>query len=739
MARVREVGTLWIGGALSWMEQLCLKSFVDAGQKITLFSYDFIPNVPEGVIHRSGREIIDTDDFIKYERKDSFALFADWFRLHMIAQNPGMIWIDTDVYCWRPMDYDSDYVMGYELPDSDRVNNAVLGLPADSAILREMIAFTDDRFAIPPFLKPKLQEEYRAAAAAGSPVHVTQQPWGVWGPMMVTHFVRKLGLAAEVQPMEAFYPIPFPERTMMIRSAEKAEARMTEATTALHLWASNKRELGLRFNGIPAPGSFLDKLLKKHGIRPEFAPIKSRAKLVFEAAAPDAALLDRVGLDQISSVADLGGTSPGLIAAAHDKWDCDITLIDLLPDGKWPAAPSDWVATYCAHLAEKGIDAGRIRVVHRAADLRPVDLVLNLSGFGDVNKVKHLAPVLEQALHADSRMLMDIRKGTGSYPFLRDFGTNETVEELGDGAGGKITRILFTPNPPAPESDAGWAEIARGLAGPEGFYRDNGSHSFLFIPRSKKVLVVTFDNLDIAMNKREDRRPWGFSFIEKQGWSMLGVMAGGWTWYRDDWVGSEFDRLAAEGFFAQFERVVFYGASMGGYAACAFSGACPGADVVAISPQSTLDQAVVPWETRYKVVWDKDFSGKYGDAAQVSGAARRVTILYDPYEPLDRGHADRFAGANVMKLRTPMMGHRLGSSLNQMGILTPIILGALDGTLTEGEFYRRLRARRDFARYQRELFLRAVEHGHKRLAKRFGQWVLRRGDNRAIRLGLQDL
>lgn len=738
MARVREVGTLWIGGALSWMEQLCLQSFVDAGQRITLFSYEDIPNVPEGVIRRSGREIIDTDDFIKYERKDSFALFADWFRVHMIAQNPGLIWVDTDVYCHRPMDYESDYVMGFELPGSTRVNNAVLGLPAESDLTKALISFMDDRYAIPPFLKPGLREEYAAAAAAGTPVHVSAQPWGVWGPMMITHFVRELGLLDKVQPLDAFYPVPFPDRTKMIRDAAKVEAELTERTTALHLWASNKRELGLRHNGLPPAGSFLDKLLKKHGIRPEFAPIKGRAKLVFEAAPPDLSLLERAGLARPGSIADLGGTAPGLVLAAHDKWDCDITLIDLLPNGKWPETPSDWVASYRSHLEAQGVAEGRIRVVGKAQDLRPVDLLLNLTGFGDVNKVKHLAPVLQAALHADSRMVMDIRKGSGAYPFLKDFGTTEALAELPDGAGGKTARVLFTPHPPAPETDAGWAEIARSLAGPEGFYTDNGAHSFLYIPRGR-TLVVTFDNLDIAMNKRETRRPWGFEFIEKQGWSMLGVMAGGWTWYRDSWVSDEFDRLAAEGFFARFERVVFYGASMGGYAACAFSGACPGADVVAFSPQSTLDRALVPWETRYKVAWERDFSGKYGDAAQVSGAARRISLFFDPFEPLDAAHAARFTGANVMKLRASMLGHRLGSSLSQMGILSPIVLAALDGSLTEAEFYRRLRVRRDFGRYQRELFERALARGHRGLAKRLGHWVLRRGDNRAIRLALQKL
>ncbi len=135
----------------------------------------------EGVIRRDGREIIDTDNFMKYEKKDSFALFADLFRLHMIKACPGMIWIDTDVYCHQPMTYESDYVFGFELPGGDRVNNAILGMPAESALLDAMITFTNDHYAIPEFLKPKLQEEYRAAAAQGAPVHVSQQPWGRLG------------------------------------------------------------------------------------------------------------------------------------------------------------------------------------------------------------------------------------------------------------------------------------------------------------------------------------------------------------------------------------------------------------------------------------------------------------------------------------------------------------------------------------------------------------------------------
>ena len=176
---------------------------------------------------------------------------------------------------------------------------------------------------------------------------------------------------------------------------------------------------------------------------------------------------------------------------------------------------------------------------------------------------------------------------------------------------------------------------------------------------------------------------------------------------------------------------------MGGYAACAFVAACPGADVVAISPQSTLDRRLVPFETRYKTAWGRDFSGRYGDAAEASKTAGRVTILYDPYEPLDAAHVARFTGGNVVALRAPLMGHRLGSSLHQMGILSAVTLGALNGTLTEAGFYKALKARKGFVRYQRELFKRALAKGHPGLARKLGRFVLTRGTNRFIRQAME--
>ncbi|MCC6304635.1 MAG: hypothetical protein IT545_05495, partial [Rhodobacteraceae bacterium] len=441
MGQGREVATLWIGGRLSWLEQLCLKSFVDAGQTITLYAYDPVPNLPAGVILAPGRAILDTGEFLKYERKDSYALFADLFRLHLLRARPGVVWVDTDVYCHRPLALADPYVMGYELAGSRRVNNAVLGLPADSAILADMLAFTADPHAIPPWVRPKLRAAYAAAAAAGQPVHVSRQPWAVWGPPMLSHFVDRHGLHDRVQPLDAFYPVPFPERLKMLKPAAKVEGRLTARTSALHLWASNKRELGIRHLGLPPPGSYLALLCARHDIHPALAPITARGRRQF-----DAGLLEAIDLPAVASLADLGGTAPALALAAHARWGCDIFLLDVDRRGRFPPAESPWVAPYRATLARAGVPPGRFRVVREAGALVPVDVLACLAGFGDTAKIRHLAPFLAACLHPGSRLLVDIRKGSGARPFLAGFGHATTLATREE-EGVEVARVRFTPGP----------------------------------------------------------------------------------------------------------------------------------------------------------------------------------------------------------------------------------------------------------------------------------------------------
>ncbi len=443
---MREVGTLWIGGRLTWMEQVCLKSFVDEGQRITLFSYHDIPNVPAGVVRRDGREILAAESFLKYEKKDSVALFADLFRLHMIRACPGMVWVDTDVYCHRPMPYPGGVVMGFERPDGRYVNNAVLGLPADHPMLAAMLAFTEDLHPIPRWLGPKTRDAYRAAAAAGTPVPVTQQAWGTWGPLMVSSFAKRFDMLGQVQPIDAFYPVSFPDRQTFFKPSRRVERYLTDQTTAVHLWASNKREIGLNHHGLPPMGSYLERICKRHGIDAAAAPVTGRSGRVFEAG-----LLDRLGITALQVVADAGGGARGLTLAAHRAFGTAVDLLDVDATGRFHTGPaSDWIAPYRAFLTANGVPDSAIRVVARADDLRPAGLVAAFALWGDSAKIRRIDPVLEHGLAPGGQLLLDIRKGSGAYPHLKPWGTVEalTVTER-DGA--TVTRAVLVRRAAVPD------------------------------------------------------------------------------------------------------------------------------------------------------------------------------------------------------------------------------------------------------------------------------------------------
>ncbi|MDJ1008305.1 MAG: phosphoadenosine phosphosulfate reductase [Paracoccaceae bacterium] len=266
------------------------------------------------------------------------------------------------------------------------------------------------------------------------------------------------------------------------------------------------------------------------------------------------------------------------------------------------------------------------------------------------------------------------------------------------------------------------------LGAEKGFHRALGEeHSALFV-EGGATLLVTFENLDHVTDHTEDRLPWGYSFVTGQGWSLLGLMAHGWTWYRDEAVFDFFDELRDGGFFGRFDRVVFYGASMGAYAAATFARAAPGATVIAISPQATLSREVAPWETRYRRVWRRDFSAasRYGYAPDGAAAANRAYLFYDPSAPLDAMHAALFQAPSVERYYCRRMGHRIASLWLNMGILKPVVTDCVDGRMTRVAFYRYLRRRRDSERYERALLEVVQRRGRPDLVRRLCRAVLSR-------------
>jgi hypothetical protein len=267
-----QIAALWIGGPLSFLEQLCLVSFVHAGHHTVLYTYETVPNVPSGIEVRDAGEILPLRGFLKHERTGSPALHSDLFRYHLLAKRDRTIWADTDAYCVKPFATASGHFYGWE--SKKHVNGGVLGFPQDSETLGRLLAYTADEFAIPSWYGPEYEAELRAKAEAGTPVHASEQPWGVWGPHAITHFLQETGEVRHALPRVALYPVAYKDRRLILRPGWDEGEVVTDETFSIHFYGRRmRRRVVSHENGIPRPRSLFGRLLKKHGIDPTLAPI----------------------------------------------------------------------------------------------------------------------------------------------------------------------------------------------------------------------------------------------------------------------------------------------------------------------------------------------------------------------------------------------------------------------------------------------------------------------------------
>ena len=94
--------SFWHGDALSPYELFCLKSFIDCGYAVDLYTYDVNLVVPAGVRVCDAAELISRKEVFVYQAegfgKGSPSAFSNHFRYRLLAEKGGW-WIDTDVVC----------------------------------------------------------------------------------------------------------------------------------------------------------------------------------------------------------------------------------------------------------------------------------------------------------------------------------------------------------------------------------------------------------------------------------------------------------------------------------------------------------------------------------------------------------------------------------------------------------------------------------------------------------------
>jgi hypothetical protein len=212
------------------------------------------------------------------------------------------------------------------------------------------------------------------------------------------------------------------------------------------------------------------------------------------------------------------------------------------------------------------------------------------------------------------------------------------------------------------------------------------------------TLFVTFEPAGgIGRTTSRYRHGWGATMFRQKGISCFCVKPKRKDWYTRPDLGQAFHRLRP--FLDQFDRVIAYGGSMGGFGALAYGDAMGADTIISINPQSTLDPSKAPWEDRYPVARTLDFSADFADAVGKYGTVRQVLIFSDRHYDYDERHTERLRAPNVTVINTPFVEHHVPEHLQRIRALGYIVTSVHDDTFDPQVFYSKMRGRRTLRRY----------------------------------------
>jgi hypothetical protein len=233
---------------------------VVAGHSVDLYTYDGPLTVPKGVTVRDAGEVLPRERVFFHAKTGSPALFADLFRSAGLQRRLGT-WVDTDIVLLRSISDLGDYIFGWESPG--KLNIAVLRLPPDCPYMGYIEQLATARVPLPIHWSITRKLRQLARACVGRQLSLQQLEWGAAGPLALTEFVRRNGLAEHAQPKDVFYPIHWSERALLLAPSETVDLRLTHQTRAVHLWHKGLTE---DQKERPPPGSFLARMCERFAV-----------------------------------------------------------------------------------------------------------------------------------------------------------------------------------------------------------------------------------------------------------------------------------------------------------------------------------------------------------------------------------------------------------------------------------------------------------------------------------------
>jgi len=220
----------WFGGSLNSIAELCIRSFIRFPDvALHIYTYEPAPSPKiRGCLWTDANEIIPYATANPYAQNFGAAALANLFRYALLFKKGGW-YFDTDCLLIRRLNplFEQEYVFG--LQEAEVVNNAVLKFPPNdpmlNAMYEECIGFGTEKY------------RWGIIGRFGWPRRFFQRyHWGMFGPEMLTRYLKESGMFGNAVPPVFFYPIAWnhPE-------ALREPFVPNERTFIVHLWNEQLR------------------------------------------------------------------------------------------------------------------------------------------------------------------------------------------------------------------------------------------------------------------------------------------------------------------------------------------------------------------------------------------------------------------------------------------------------------------------------------------------------------------
>ncbi len=207
-----DVVTFW-HGPLDALRLICLRSQVAAGHQVTVYSFEPLPHLPDGVGNADAEAILPHafSEKLRPPQPDgswrdwTILQFSDFFRMRLMALGAGL-WLDADVLLLKPVEIDpAKPYFAWERPR--QLGNSVLYLPAEHPIVAAFEDLMEQEELTPDWLALRHRLTFALRQLRGGSSRLSDLRIAIYGPAALTALARRAGEWRDALPKKSFYEV----------------------------------------------------------------------------------------------------------------------------------------------------------------------------------------------------------------------------------------------------------------------------------------------------------------------------------------------------------------------------------------------------------------------------------------------------------------------------------------------------------------------------------------------------